>query len=65
MTIKKIPESIIKKLEQKYETRRAIYTSLRNKGYSYAQIAKVYDVNPRTVWERLHDRYYSPKEKVK
>ncbi len=47
--IKKIPESIIKKLEEKYQTRRAIYTSLKNKGYSYAQIAQVYNVHPRTV----------------
>lgn len=62
--MKKIPENIIKELEEKYKTRRAIYTSLSKMGYSLRQIAKVYNVNQRTIWERLHDRYYSPSEKI-
>lgn len=57
-----IPKYILKQAN-KAETRRGTYQALTNAGYSNRQIADEYGVNHRTVWERTHDRVYSPKEK--
>jgi len=57
-----IPEHIIKQVESKCNTRRCIYQTLVNLGYSLREIAIQYNVNHRTVWERTHDIKYNPKE---
>lgn len=61
---KPIPKSDINKV-MKYDTKRAMYQTLSNAGYSNRQIGDAFQVNHRTIWERTHDRVYKPKEKVK
>lgn len=60
-----IPKTDLDKVKGAYETNRAMYTHLTNAGYSNRQIGDAFQVNHRTVWERTHDRVYSPREKLK
>ena len=54
-------EELRKKFWKNFKTMRQGYESLREAGFSYAQIGKIGGVSERTAWERINDKIYTQK----